>query len=260
MDAHYPTDEIPATPEYVLDVLRDWHAQLAAVGQAERNFRVTAETTVDEFADGFVELNWESCDWRTVADALNVVWKLDIPREVWQPILTPKPTRTLDDVARFLAERVRRPVIRPWRHIAGDCLPAGSFLTVRAMLSRAGEHPEAVTPSTPLEPFLTARPEELFARLVRLAPRKLPPMRFHPRHRLGPLLTVLGGLLVLVGVLCLGLGVTGVWVMGTGLVLLATGSFFSQTRRVEFPGLVTFRDLAYAIAGQQPRRTIQPTP
>jgi hypothetical protein len=26
------------------------------------------------------------------------------------------------------------------------------------------------------------------------------------------------------------------------------------------PGIVTFRDLAYCLAGQQPRRRIQPTP
>jgi hypothetical protein len=262
MTADYPVDEAHATPEYVLEVLRDWHAQLAALGEALPDFKVTAEATVDEFAEGCVELNWESCHWRTVADALNDVWELTISKDEWQPVLTPGDARTLGDVARFLAARVRRPVVRPWRYIAGDCLPAGYFLTIRALLAASGANPDAITPSTPIEPFLTCYHANFFRRLTQLAPRRLPPMHFQPFHWSGIPLMLVGLLLVLIGTLTSYIGLPAVSVFCTvaGLVLIPVGYLLSHTERVLLPGLVTFRDLAYALAGQQPRRRIQPTP
>lgn len=73
---------------------------------------------------------------------------------------------------------------------------------------------------------------------------------------------------LLLGLLLSGAGAFGLACLLFGLACLLMPLAFvaglltavRPPRRVALPGLVTFRDLAYALAGQQPRGRIQPTP
>jgi hypothetical protein len=168
------------------------------------------------------------------------------------------------DVCEFLARRLTRPVVRPWKHIAGDCLPAGAFLTVRSMFAAAGADPKEITPGTPLAPYLW-RYHDLVAPLTCLAPDRIPPLT--ERFSLaGFLCVVLAPVPLFLVLLLAEWGIqlpVGVWlatVFGAfpftvaGIILLMRAE-----RRPRFGELETFRDLAYCLAGQRPRRVIQTT-
>ncbi len=249
MEVRYPTDEIPATPEYVLDVLRDWHR----FGLLDDE--PTFEMSVRELAD---ILNDTIMFWRELARSLNAHLGLAIPVPDWEGVLSPMGTRTVRDVCEFVAARLgTRPAIRPWRHIAGDCLPAGAFLTVRALLVRDGADPDGITPSTPLETYLVQFFEKPWLRdLTRLAPGRLPPATVD----YGLLGTGAGVVVLAVAAVMLGLLTGAIVFFGLACLLMPVAflaGYLTAVRpphRVELPGLHTFRDLAYALAGQQPRR------
>src|SRR5262245_42802835 len=125
MTADYPTDEVAATPEYVLEVLRDWHRIAVAANEA-LFLKLTFETPLLEWEESYcIE------DWGRFGVAMSEVWDIDLPVEKWREFA--RIGKTVSDLCRVIAALATRPVIRPWRHAAGDCLPAGAFLTVRSM-------------------------------------------------------------------------------------------------------------------------------
>jgi hypothetical protein len=248
MNASYPPAQIPATPEYVLDLLRDVFR-----GWDQPDDFLSFDTTVSDFAS---EWNDTILWWRELARALNGFTGLDLPLAQWRPVLAPMGRRTVGEVCRFVAENMRtRPAIRPWRHVAGECLPAGAFLTARWLLSQRGADPRAIAPSTPLCEYLTRYGPGWVLDLMWMAPARVPPVA--RRDRLGA-----------AGVACclLGSGLAAVTrsPLLCGLTLTAALACWlvrsALPRRFAVGELTTFRDLAYALAGQPPRRPIQPTP
>ncbi len=257
MNVNYPTDEVPATPEYVLElfreIVREWD---------ERGDLLSFETTVSEFAN---EWNDTILFWWEFARPLNEFTGLNLPLNEWKSILSPMRQRTLREVCEFVASRMRtRQTIRPWHHIGGDCLPAGAFLTARSILTRCGADAREIAPSTPLEPYFLKYGFGWVGELRLLAPGQLPLLmvdRWFPNYGCFFGLAVGGGL-ILLGT-CLGKAGELFQVFGLLFLLIAiTISMvvhWLSRRRVELGDLHTFRDLAYALVGQQPRRRIQPT-
>jgi hypothetical protein len=180
--------------------------------------------------------------------------------------LEPLARHTVREVCEFIAARIRRPVIRPWRHIAGECLPAGAFLTVRSMLAEAGANPDRITPSTSLRRYRTRYGQTLLSAIRRLAPDRVPGRNEPMPWRAFLCVTLPGALIILLTLL----GKAGVPIPVGLLLAEIFGGFgvcvFGMLRlrqweyRKDLGELVTFRDLAYALAGQEPRRRIQPTP
>jgi hypothetical protein len=258
MNVYYPTDEVPATPEYVLELfrenVREWD---------QPSDLLSFETTVSEFAN---EWNDTILFWWELARPLNEFTGLNLPLNEWKSILSPMRQRTLREVCEFVASRMRtRQTIRPWHHIGGDCLPAGAFLTARSILARCGADAREITPSTPLEPYFHKCGFEWVGELWRLAPGHLPPLavdRWFPTCGCLIGLAVSGGLILLGS--CLGKAGELFQVFGVHFLLITiTISLvvhWLSRNRVALGDLHTFRDLAYALAGQQPRRRIQPTP
>jgi hypothetical protein len=265
VDAHYPTDEAPATPEYVLEVLRE--SVRLQVG-----WDLTFDSSVGELLGAYNDLAWPTID--LLARCMDNTFGVEIPTREWERGLRRVRSRTVRHVCEFLAPRLTRPLIRPWRHIGGECRSAGVFLTVRAILAGRGLDPATLTPSAPLLVVPYRHLDFLFWRLSLIAPGWLPP----PRERgtiLGHhLLGCLSGLWLLFGSVlgCVALGLAAAdgraLGMAVGAVMLFTAAACGRVLwRVQHPPFVrtewgefrTFRDLAYTLAGQQPRRRIQPS-
>lgn len=71
---------IAASPEFVLDVLRDSHRhQCASDPEADPDVQLTFGTTVAEWRN--------ACDLlgtRNLGEAINEIWELTIPSDAWQ--------------------------------------------------------------------------------------------------------------------------------------------------------------------------------
>jgi hypothetical protein len=245
MNADYPTAEIAATPEYVLELFRDLFR-----GYGPADFP-TFDMSVSDFA-----LEWSDflCSWQELARALNEFTGLDLPGSEWEPVLSPMDRRTVGDVCRFVAERLgTRPVIRPWRHVTGECLPAGAFLTARSLLSQRGADANAITPSTPLRGYLHRFGPGWVFDLMRTTPGRLPPVEMpDPLGKIGCACAVLAGAL-----LALTKEPLSIVLLVIAFVVMVVNRFLPY--RFALGNLRTFRDLAYALAGQQPLRQIQTT-
>jgi hypothetical protein len=130
------------------------------------------------------------------------------------------------------------------------------FLTVRAALVGAGEDPKHITPSTPLDPYLTHRYDSLWFQLVRLVPGCGPLPADTRRGRL-----VLRSLTIIMFLSLLAacfLPIVAIPVLLVSAFGLGLANRFLTFWEFPDSDIRTFRDLAYALAGQQPRRRIQP--
>jgi hypothetical protein len=245
MNANYPTAEIAATPDYVLELFRDvflWYGPT--------DFP-TFDTSVADFAMEWSDFLWP---WQELARVLNEFTRIDRPEGEWEPVLLPMDRRTVGDVCRFVAEHMRtRPVIRAWRHVTGDCLPAGAFLTARSLLSHLGADANAITPSTPLRGYLNRFGPGWVFDLMRVAPGRLPSVEMpDPLGKIGCACAVLAGVL-----LALTKSPLSIVLLVIAYLVMMVNRFLPY--RFALGNLRTFRDLAYALAGQQPPRQIQPT-
>lgn len=133
MDVHYPTIGAPATPEYVLAVLRDMHRQQSQYDpDADRGAVLSFGTTVSEWRDA-CDLLW----WRELGRGNNQLWGISCSETEWQSVLEPASQKSLADVCQLIARRAMRPVIRPSRLLGSTCAPAGAFLTIRCCMRQA---------------------------------------------------------------------------------------------------------------------------
>jgi hypothetical protein len=257
MTADYPVDEVPATPEYVLEVFRDWTAW-----PVEGEPFPTVHTPLPIWLDILMPCTMSPEQLR---EGINATWKADITSDEWEQFNSD--TATVGDLCRLIAICGRRPVLRPWRSPSGECMPAGAFLTVRSLLAAAGADLCGIMPSAPLAPYHD-RLAGMSLTLAQFAPARRP--RFvtdYPRWVIlsGCLQLVIGMIAFPLGILLFALGLKeaayavamAVLARSIGITILMR---LARTDRVEPEQIRTFRDLAYCLAGQEPRRAIQPTP
>jgi hypothetical protein len=247
MNATYPTIDEPATPEYLLAVLRDMHRQQSQIDpEADPDAVLTPETTVAEWRKARDLLGW-----RELAIAYNVCWGIACSFDQWREVLEPAARKPLWGVCQLIAQYPSRPRIRPARLLGHTCATAGAFLTIRSLLHKAGASAEEIVPSTPLAPYARRHTMVFLDAISRLAPGALPAVRIRtPVHT-----TILGG--ALAGRVGLGLGGYAEWplltIAGGALFALcyALGSFAAHDLPpacVEFGELRTFRDLEVVVA------------
>lgn len=253
MSPDYPLDYEPATQGYVLAVLRTSFPTL------------TRDTALDDF---LLDADESATNARHLSKLFNQAFHLQVPTSDWWEAFPAISNRTVGDLCDFLAQHARRPVIRPWRHVSGESLPAGAFLTVRSILTQFGAKPDEITPSVPLKSVLPWYSDRLIWELQLLSPGNLP--RYSETRPVQTIGCAVFGLSVVAGFLGVVLGrfgfanaalsLTGLTCFGIalGFLLHFLGSALPP-RRVSFGDLHTFRDLAYALVGQKPRRRIQPS-
>src|SRR4029079_13445104 len=105
--ADYPTDTAPATPEYVFDLL---HAPAISGVRHELAYAVAANEPADRyFGPSAATLIYALSDW----------FGLDVPDELFRE-LGPLENHSVREVCERFAVHITRPVVRPWRHVAGD--------------------------------------------------------------------------------------------------------------------------------------------
>jgi hypothetical protein len=257
MDADHPAVVEPATPEYVLAVIRDGHRQSA-------QFDPAVDSAADLSFDTTVEQWQEACDlveWSKLGRAYNECWKINCTDDEWRSVLVPESEKRLAGVCRLIASRASRQSVRPALILGTTCATAGAFLTIRSMLHQAGACTDDITPSASILPFTRRYSQVFLGEISRLAPGALPPVRIRtPVYDSG-----IWGMVA--GWLCFVVGLCGWIFSGTmisiavvgGLLFMISYAVVTFAARevlpasVEFGDLKTFRDLSRAISAALPR-------
>ena len=234
----------PATPEYVLEVIRDsYRQQLQFDPEAESGIELGFDSTVSEWRT--------ACDlvsWKPLGKALGSAWQFDTTHSEWKSVLEPQNKKRLADVCNFIASRSTRSEILPSRLLGATCYGGGAFLAVREILAKSGADVTAMRPSSPIEPYISKYTLEFLGPISRLSPNTLPPIKVH-----APFRNVLSWIFIV------GLVLWPVFwyfkmsfLAFSSLALAALSmivSFFAPAARWEFPGIVTFRDLVNHLLG-----------
>lgn len=246
MHVNYPTTEVPATPEYVLEVFRDYQRLEYEMTDLDADELFTFETTVYQW-----QIELELAGWRGLGRALNEYWKLPCTDDEWREVLQPAKKKRLRGVCELIARHATRPRVRPATIAGSTCDAAGAFLSIRSMLASAGIDIRGVAPSTPLVPYVRRHRDILDYEIRRLAPGALPFLQADtPVQDAGMMLAFWGAMRMFLG---WGLGLP--WATLTGLVSFAVGIAIGAVpagtlfrSRIEFGELTTFRELAIAVA------------
>lgn len=241
---YYPATE-PATPDYVLAVLRFQHRQLCHEGMAESDVPPSFEMTVAEWREAC-----DLLDWQTLGQEYNAALGIDCSDAEWFAVLEPAEERRLVEVCRLIAVHATRPRVRPARLLGKSCGSAGAFLTVRSMLHQAGAPVAGLTPSSPLAAYTRSYPSVFLMDVPRLAPEGMPPATVWTPVQDGGMVCVL---LAIIGLVA-GITIESVPLLSGSLLLMGAGiaTIWFAVRvlgpsSVRLKGLQTFRDLAHAI-------------
>jgi hypothetical protein len=237
---------VPATPEYVLAVLRDQHRQDCSIEyDAKPQLELTFDTTIAEWRF------WcDLVDWRRLGRALDTEWKLGLPDASWRAVLEPEGSRTLGDVCSFIAQTAVMPSIEPLSILGLKCLTAGAFLAIRSTLQESGVNVDSVAPSTPLGPIARRHPGVFIGPIAKFAPNALPDVKIsRPLYEFSFWVLIFGFVVGLAGSfispiltgggdVLAGLGWIGGWI----------STRFLLPSRVTIGDLRTFGDLARLVA------------
>jgi len=258
-----PPVYVPATPKFILEVIRDSHRQ---------------QCQFDPEADPSAEFSFETTtgDWRSACDlvdakglgrALNQEFGLNFPDDVWHGVLEPPWERELRGVCELIASQAERPTIKPVTILGSTCLPAGAFLAIRFLLKEAGADVSTVAPSTPLANYTRSFLGVFLGPVSRLAPNALPDVRvWTPWYDLSIIGFSFGLLLFGGSAMLTALWAKAGWAMAGGAILAVSswaGTWIAgrylPPASVEFGTLRTFRDMAECVAeGVQPTSGILP--
>lgn len=176
-----------------------------------------------------------------------------LSEEWWQKVVE---FGTVGGLCHALARFVEVPAIDPVTVFGRPCPAAAAFLVIRRLLADAGADISKLRPSTPLMPYVWVWPDVFRWRLPRVAPGRVPEVRFLNRRLTRRILGIVFGV---AGVL-LGLWIArGFPVLGGLLaaifvkvlvfdLLLTPIAARRKNWSVQFGGLYDFRDLATVIA------------
>jgi hypothetical protein len=241
-----PPTYVPATPQYVLAVLRDQHRQDCSIEyDVEPQLELTFETRIAEWRF------W--CDllhWRRLGRALDTECKFGLPDGAWRAVLEPARSRTLRDLCSFIAQTSFMPSIEPVNILNSKCLTAGAFLAIRSTLQEAGVNVDSVAPSTPLEPYARRHLELFIGPIARLAPNSLPDVKMsRPLYELCFWGSIFGVLVALAGSLISPIvPAGGVCVAALSWIGAWSSARFFHPTRVTIGDIRTFGDLARLVA------------
>jgi hypothetical protein len=236
-----------ATPAFVLEVLRDNHRhQCAFDPEAEPDVELGFHTTVAEWRNACDLVETDS-----LGGALNDMWEIELPEGAWRTVLEPPNERTLRDVCELIAERAEQLSIQPAGAFGASCEMAGAFLTVRALLLRAGAPGSALKPSAPVAEMARQFPAVFLGPIARLAPGRLPKVAIKtPWYTAAVSVMTLGILGTAAGYFI------APTVVGWSLTVVAIGWIATwgaarlRPAAVQFGAIKTFWDLAAAISSK----------
>lgn len=244
MNIDHPIPSVPATPEYVLEVLRELHRVMGIWG--DPSVRLSMETSVKEWR---IDCDLEG--WKLLGRGMNEFWEIDCPDAAWREVLEPAKEKTLRGVCELIAKNAKRPQIHPATYFGRECAPAEAFLTILAMLRRAGIDVKNVAPSTPLDYYAWRHLKEIAQVVWRLAPGSLPALQVKDRIRDKTVCAFLLAWPMMFAGFCGGLPL--LIIVGVSMALIAMAALYlwlpyHKPEHIAFGELRTFRDLAMAVA------------
>lgn len=161
--------EVPATPEYVLDVLLAEARWLMVPAPC-----TSAHSVLFTMDSPFEELR-EACDLNY---DMNIIlspmdwFGLDFCE--WRDALGTTEVYTVRDFCELIASLITMPRI-PLVSICGQaCQTASTFLTIRSLLQAAGAEAREIAPSTPLKEYTRCHTDLFLGKIAMLAPGALP--------------------------------------------------------------------------------------
>lgn len=241
-----------ATPEYVLEVIRDsYRQQLQFDPEAEPEMDLSFGSSIDDW-----RLACDLVRWRQLGHALAEMWQIQATDAEWETVLEPAKTRRLGDLCTFIASRAQRPTVRASRLLGSHCMTGGTFLALREALAQAGADVRRLKPSSPLAPYMDDYGGVILWQLAKLAPGRLPLVQLKScksaeeskRSKTLFRLAVAGAILFGIAV-----GASGGQLIGLlffGLMMLIIGFAFSEEEHLTLPGIANFRELVDCLQTQ----------
>lgn len=273
MDIDFPLGYEPATPQYVLDVMRSLYGDAPIQHDSMPSGILELSTPISDWLDAWLLDDAAFGSWqRNLAKWSNEWWGVDITFDEWRPLLCDARKQTIGDLCKMLASHVQRPVLRPAVVFGRSCEQAGAFLAMRSILNRTGAEGEDIAPSTLLAPYTRRYVQILERHFHRVAPDRLPQPKVV--RNVGVRYSVV---VVFVSILFVALSIPLTWLAGffvlpptffTGLAVLVgfagvcailatlSGVAFNDLppESVTFGNLRTFRDLARCLVGDDFQR------
>jgi hypothetical protein len=238
----------PATPDYVLSVIVDWHRQQCeglSDPEAEPAIKLTFESTVEDW-----RMASDLLPWQELAQTMNSFWHIERSDAEWKKVLVPANEHRLGEVCDFIAQTARMEVLVPSGFLGATCNSAGAFRSVRSKLAAAGADVSQLRPSSPLEPYMRKYFDVFLNEILAMAPGSLPVIKPHVPLYYWSLYSA--GLCLLATLVAYLFGAIGIAVISWVLFLASQVMIWIVVKlppnRVELGELKTFRDLAQAIA------------
>lgn len=236
----------PATPEYVLSVIRDSHRQQCQWDPgANPGVSLTFDSTIAQWREAA-----DLLPWRGLAKAIAQWFDVELPKKEWRALLEPSKERCLEGLCEAIAQRASRERIVPKNILGAQCRTASIFLKIRELLEQAGADVSGLKPDTSLAEFTRRYPQVFLDRLGRLFPGRLPDVRIStPLENAGLLLCGISVLAFAVGEI-VGLRPLVTAAVATFVVSMLVGLVARRVelRSVDFGSLETFRDLVNVLS------------
>jgi hypothetical protein len=249
MDVPNPTVQVPVTPGYLLNQYRAFAYRIPDP-ETGKDMELTLDSTVEDwFVLYDVHVN------KTLHKRLNRSFGILLKREEWEEVLQPAKEKRFRGVCELISRRAMRPAIGTLQLGPFSSRTAGAFIAIREFLREKGADADQITPSTLLAPYILAYRDELPSYLLKLAPRSLPTIHYRCSHRDRILERIsvtcfLGIFPFAIIMACIGLNPL---IRLLSFLLLCIVFCLCLNQRsgipesVEYQGLKTFRDLAFAL-------------
>ncbi len=155
-------ERVPATPEYVLDVL------LTQTRQGYCRHATTPPETAGVTLDSPLKTLLEVCGFDCYDELLFCLldW-FDFRKSARSEALFSAQVETTRDFCESIAARAMMPNIRLVSFCGKTCLPASVFLAIRSLLAAEGADVSKIAPSTALHEYTRAFPETLLISMKR---------------------------------------------------------------------------------------------
>ena len=166
-------DRVPATPEYVLDVL------LTQTRQGYCRHACAPPEIAGVTLDSPLETLYEVCGFDCYDDLFYCLhdW-FDFRKSARSEALFSKKVETTRDFCESIAARSVMPNLRLISICGKSCVPASVFLAIRSLLAAEGADVSKIAPSTELHEYTRAFPETFLGPIARLSPGSLPDVEF----------------------------------------------------------------------------------
>ncbi|WP_417384027.1 hypothetical protein [Gimesia sp.] len=248
MEFASPVIEVPATPEYVLEVLLDQSRQYWS-----KISLFSEEEEIPVTLDSPLETLWDACSlYDSLVVSIDTKAWLGLSESDWIQAVSGPQMHTVRDFCEPIAARMTMPVISLETFIGRTCRPASAFLAIRSLLQEAGVDVAEVAPSTALSKMTRQHLSLFLGPIAKLAPGVLPAVQVkRPVWDTNWIGTAAILFYLLLGPLSVGYGTAAYLLfmfVFACLLITAYGTKERDPARVQFGNLRTFRDLSELIA------------